>query len=149
MDYVKKEEFEALERRVSKLESPDLPIKKGNRRQSPKEFLLSKNPATAAEAAICLIYFNEGVNESPEEGIGPSDLVALFRSAREKTPANASDVLGKCAKKGWIDNIGKKASKGRWVATNTGIDFVENLGGENGRTNQKGSKTGGRNSKGK
>ena len=128
MNYVTKQEFEALESRVAKLEedAPSEPVVQ--KAKSIREFILEKKPKSEADKAICLIYYYEIIKKNIQDGISTGDLKLAFREARERVPTNPSDVLSKCAKKGWIDKADEKDNKNRWIITNTGIAYVEQLG---------------------
>lgn len=95
------------------------------RKQSAKEFLLTKSPRSEVQKALLLAYFLE-----QEEGLtsfNVPDLEAAFRSAREKLPKNMNDVVNKNIAHGFLmEAKGKKDSKKAWQLTSTGERFVEN-----------------------
>ena len=122
MEYVTKQEFEALKERVAKLESANHSKVRAPMPQSAREFILKKVPKGAANKAICLIYF-----KNPEEGITSGELKQVFREARETPPKNIPDALHKCAAKGWIAQDSKRDGKKIWKLTNTGMQYVEKL----------------------
>ena len=124
MEYVTKQEFEALKERVAKLESANHSKVKVPMPKSIREFILEKGPKSAAKKAICLIYYKDS-----EEGITSGELKQAFREARETPPNNIPDALCRCADKGWIVQDDKKRDgKNIWRLTNTGIKYVEGLG---------------------
>ena len=126
METVTKKEFAALEKRVAKLEGADSSNQDLRRPKSIREFILEKEAKSETDKAVCLMSFLEEV-EKVEEGISSSDLTEAFKKAREKMPVNVSEVLAKCAKKSWIDQVGKDGRKKKWRLTNTGIKYVKEL----------------------
>ena len=129
MSYVTKQEFDALEKRVAKLENS------GSSRQNPrnrqttiKEFILSKTRKSGVDTAICLLYFIEEFRGHGEEGITSDDIKEAFKEAREKSPKNIPDTLAKCANKGWIFNDDNENNRYRWKLTNMGAEYVNKLG---------------------
>lgn len=128
MNYVTKEEFEALKKRVAKLEGSGSSLKRSPRRQvSIREFVLDKHRKTDIDKAICLIYFLEEIRGDFEEGISSNDLKSAFREAKERVPKNVSLVLNMCAQKCWINETGNSGRKKLWKITNTGIEYIENI----------------------
>ncbi len=128
MQYVTKQEFEVLENRVAKLEASEPAKRKEERPTSTKEFMLSKKPKSEAAKAVCLIYFFETFQEDTEEGMSSNGLNKAFKDIKEKTPKNSSDVLSRCAAKGWIDKVDNKVRPIKWRLTNTGMAYVNGLG---------------------
>lgn len=118
----------ALEDRVSALEAASRatqtarPVEK---QQSPKEFLMAKAPKSVVEKTLALGYYYEVATGQGAFNI--NDLEALFRAAKEKLPANISDMANKNVKKGHImEDATKKDDKRAWVLTATGERYVEN-----------------------
>lgn len=118
-----------LEERVEKLErqfvNESAVSAAKARKQSAKEFLLTKSPKSEVQKALVLAYFLER-----EEGLmsfNVPDLEAAFRSAREKLPKNMNDVVNKNIAHGFLmEAKEKKDSKKAWQVTSTGERFVEN-----------------------
>lgn len=130
MEFVTREKFEALEKRVSKLESSGLPNKNVRRPESLGEFLSQKSPKDNLEKCICVMYFMEDDGKAWFES---GELADALRGAREIVPANVSTVLARCAKKRWISTDGKKEKgKIKWRLTKTGLEYVERMGQQNG-----------------
>lgn len=118
-----------LEDRVSALEAASRaatqPAKPVEKQQSPKEFLMAKAPKSVVEKTLALGYYHETVTGQGAFNI--SDLEILFRAAKEKLPANMSDMANKNVKKGHImEDAAKKDDKRAWVLTATGDRYVEN-----------------------
>ena len=129
MNYVTKKEFQALVERVDNLESLRSSGKLEKRKQSIREFILEKNAETNIDKCICLLYFLEESGDDFQDGISSGDLKKVFQKAREKVPGNVSDVLQRCAKKGWIDQSGNDDRIKKWKLTNTGVQYVKELSG--------------------
>ena len=131
MEYVTRKEFEALEKRVAKLEASESIKQKVHRLQTPAEFLLEKQPKNFIDKVVCLIYFlEEKENFGEDVSVSSNDVSTVFGKAREKKPKNVSDALSKCAGKGWISEVSQKGKKKLWRLTNTGVQYVEGLGSE-------------------
>jgi len=120
--------LDKLEERVEKLErqfvGESTPNLQRVRKQSAKEFLLTKSLKSEVQRALALAYFLER-----EEGLtafNVADLEAAFRSAREKLPRNMNDVVNKNVAHGYLMEMKeKKDSKKAWQLTSTGERFVE------------------------
>jgi hypothetical protein len=119
----------ALEDRVAALEAVGATAPAASttttKRQSPKEFLMAKAAKSVVEKTLALGYYYEIVTGQGAFNI--SDLETLFRAAKEKLPANMSDMANKNVKKGHImEDADKKDDKRAWVLTRTGEEYVEN-----------------------
>lgn len=94
------------------------------KKQSPKEFLMSKGTKTETQKVLALAYYLERV-----EGVASfnvPDLEAIFRAAREKLPKNMNDAVNKNVSRGFVMGAAdKKDSKKAWQLTATGERFVE------------------------
>lgn len=125
MNYVTKEEFGKLIKRVENLEGVEAPIGQCLKKpQTIQEFLRSAKPKSEVDKAIHLIYFHE-IREGNDGGVKSSDLREMFQKAREKMPNNLPDVLGRCAKRKLISEKSRKGRIINWQITNAGIDYVE------------------------
>lgn len=128
MSYVTKQEFDALEKRVAKLESSDSSRQNTRNRQTTIiEFILEKNRKSGVDTTICLLYFLEEFG-GYGEGVSSENIKEAFKEAREKGPKNISDALAQCAKRGWIFKIDTQDKQLKWKLTNTGAEYVETLG---------------------
>ena len=127
---ITRQEFEALEKRVMELEETYSKNRHigHTRPQSITEFIINKSPVSEIEKAVCLVYFHEEISATYQEGFTSRDLTEGFKEAREKVPGNISDVIGRCAKKGWLSKVGKKENQILWRLTNSGVAFVVKLG---------------------
>jgi hypothetical protein len=95
------------------------------KKQSAKEFLLTKKTTTETQKALALAYYLEHVEGL--ESFNVPDLERVFRTAREKLPANMNDVANKNIARGFLmEAKEKKDSKKAWYLTSTGERFVEN-----------------------
>ncbi len=118
-----------LEDRIAVLESvgrtaPTTTGQSRAKKQSPKEFLIGKAPKSIVEKALALGYYYEVVLGQGAFNI--TDLETLFRTAKEKLPANMNDTANKNVKRGLImEDASKKDDKRAWVLTATGEKYVE------------------------
>lgn len=111
----------ALERRF---DSGALPVAVVGKKQSAKEFLLTKSLSSETQKVLALAYFAE--REDGLTSFNVSDLEAIFRAAREKLPKNMNDAVNKNVARGFImEAAEKKDSKKAWQLTSTGERFVE------------------------
>lgn len=96
----------------------------GQKKQSAKEFLLSKTVNAETQKVLALAYFLE-----KQEGVASfnvPDLETVFRAAREKLPKNMNDAVNKNVARGFLmEAAEKKDSKKAWQLTSTGERFVE------------------------
>jgi hypothetical protein len=94
------------------------------RKQSAKEFLLTKSIKADTQKVLALAYFLE-----QEEGLASfnvPDLERAFRAAREKLPTNLNDAVNKNIARGFLmEAKEKKDSKKAWHLTSTGERFVQ------------------------
>jgi hypothetical protein len=118
-----------LETRVKALEKrfehngTDSPVR--GKKQSAKEFLLTKKITAETQKALALTYYLEHVEGL--ESFNVPDLERAFRAAREKLPANMNDVVNKNIGRGFLmEAREKKDSKKAWYLTSSGERFVEN-----------------------
>ena len=126
-------DFEArlrdLEGRVGALEkllsSPGISPASKLKKQSAREFLITKNASSESLKVLVFAYFleqNDGL-----QSFNVSDLDAAFRSAREAPPKNLNDAVNKCVARGFLmEAREKKDAKKAWQLTSTGERFVEN-----------------------
>ena len=130
--HISREEFDALAQRVAKLEAKAPKLRQvAKKPQSVREFILEKSPKSQVEMCVCFMYFRDEI-QGDDTGFGVAQATKYFVEARERVPQNVADALGKCAKKGWITEAkaADRASGNKyWRITNTGIDYVEKLGG--------------------
>jgi len=111
----------ALEKRF---EGGALPAAVAGKKQSAKEFLLTKSLSSETQKVLALAYFAE--REDGLASFNVSDLEAIFRAAREKLPKNMNDAVNKNVARGFImEAAEKKDSKKAWQLTSTGERFVE------------------------
>jgi hypothetical protein len=95
------------------------------KKQSAREFLLTKKISTETQKALALAYYLEHVEGL--ESFNVPDLEKAFRAAREKLPANMNDVVNKNIARGFLMGANeKKDSKKTWYLTSTGERVVEN-----------------------
>ena len=129
MEYITEEQFKKLEERVNNIEKKidSSPEKLNKRPKSITEFLKEKDIEGDVVKTLCIAYFIEIKNGN--EGVTSGDVKDGFQKARYKAPGNIPDYLSKCGKRGFMQEKNeKKDNKKLWTLTNTGIDYVENLG---------------------
>jgi hypothetical protein len=118
-----------LEVRVAELERllSSRPSVRQVKPMSPREFLNSKGVASGARKALLLSFYWETV-----EGKGPftvRELDSVYRAAKEKLPANLSDMILKNAAKGFIMEAPRTNDRlKKWTLTSSGEQEAE---GEN------------------
>ncbi|MDP2703851.1 MAG: hypothetical protein Q8P01_01365 [bacterium] len=125
------QKVDELERRVTKLEaghsSPhsDSSANPKKKKISPQEFLATKDAHTEVKKVLVFAYYLEHIEGF--ESFNATDLVSIFRSAKEKPPKNINDVINKNINPGKfiMDAAGKKDDKKAWVLTSTGEKHVE------------------------
>lgn len=112
----------ALEKRFEAAGAPtQVAIQK---KQSAKEFLLSKKVAADTQKVVALAYFLEKLEGL--DSFNVPDLETVFRAAREKLPKNMNDAVNKNVARGFLMEANqKKDSKKAWQLTSTGERFVE------------------------
>jgi len=95
-----------------------------SKKQSAKEFLISKNVSVETQKVLALAYYLE--RASGITSFNVPDLESVFRAAREKLPKNMNDAVNKNVSRGFImEAAEKKDSKKAWQLTVTGERFVE------------------------
>lgn len=118
--------IEQAEARIEKLEKlfAGTPSLGATKKQSAKEFLMTKQVKTDTQKVVALAYFLE--NQERLTSFNVSDLEAIFRSAREKLPKNMNDAVNKNIARGFLMEASeRKNSKKAWHLTATGEKFVE------------------------
>lgn len=96
------------------------------KKQSAKEFLLTKNISGDVQKTLILAYYLEHVEGL--ESFNVPDLEKIFQLAKEKKPSNLNDMVNKNISSGYImDFAEKKDSKKAWTLTSSGEKFVETL----------------------
>jgi hypothetical protein len=118
-----------LEQRVAKLEKQmggaPSPRVAGNKKQSAKEFLMSKVVKSETQKVLALGYFLERMEAKPSFNV--PDLETAFRAAKERLPKNMNDAVNKNIARGFLmEAEEKKDSKKAWYLTSTGERHVEN-----------------------
>ncbi len=94
------------------------------KKQSAKEFLMSKDIGTETQKVLALAYYLERAEGLPSFNV--PDLETVFRAAREKLPKNMNDAVNKNVARGFVmEAVEKKGGKKAWVLTATGERFVE------------------------
>lgn len=94
------------------------------KKQSAKEFLLSKTISADTQKVLALAYFLEKYEGLASFNV--PDLEGVFRAARERLPKNMNDAVNKNVARGFLmEAAEKKDSKKAWILTSTGERFVE------------------------
>jgi hypothetical protein len=97
----------------------------GAKKQSVKEFIISKKPGDDVQKTLVIGYFLE--NNEGMESFNVKDIETTFRKAKEQVPKNLNDKVYKNIQKGYMmDAEEKKNDKKAWVLTSSGEQFVEN-----------------------
>lgn len=120
--------IDELEKRVEKLEKllaePGTAVAIRSKKQSVKEFLMTKTIKSDTQKVIALGYFLEHIEGMSSFNV--ADLEAVFRAAKEKLPKNMNDAVNKNIAKGFIMGAeDKKDSKKAWYLTSTGEKYIE------------------------
>ncbi|MBS3092859.1 hypothetical protein J4466_05575 [Candidatus Pacearchaeota archaeon] len=128
------EDFRKLTERVKILEEKSLESEKNqnskkisedNKKQSIKEFILSKKPKDDVQKTLSIFYYLE--NNENLESVCIKDIERGFREAKESVPKNINDKVAKNICKGLIMNVKEqKGNNKAWVLTNSGEKSVEN-----------------------
>lgn len=118
-----------LEKRVSQLEKrfagTPAPRAISGKKQSAKEFLITKSVKSETQRVLALGYFLERVEGMASFNV--PDLETTFRSAKEKLPKNMNDAVNKNITRGFLmEAETKKDAKKAWYLTSTGERYVEN-----------------------
>lgn len=113
------------EARLSALEKGSAPPKPpiGNKKQSIKEFIISKKPKDETAMTLAIGYFLEKFED--KETFNVRDLEDGFRRAKEKVPGNINDKVNKNIAAGHMMDSPKKDGLKSWTLTNSGEKFVE------------------------
>lgn len=112
----------ALEKRFEAVGAPTQVTTQ--KKQSAKEFLLSKKISADTQKVVALAYFLE--KQEGLDSFNVPDLETVFRAAREKLPKNMNDAVNKNVARGFLmEAEQKKDSKKAWQLTSTGERFVE------------------------
>jgi hypothetical protein len=120
--------IQELEGRVEKLEQlfsiPGNVSAAKQKKQSVKEFLMTKTLKSDIQKVAALAYFIEHIEKSAS--FNTADLEVAFRAAKEKLPTNMNDAVNKNIAKGFLmEAEERKDSKKAWCLTSTGEHHVE------------------------
>lgn len=86
---------------------------------------MTKEIRTDTQKVLALGYFLEYIEGM--ESFNVSDLEAVFRAAKEKSPANMNDAVNKNTKRGFLmEAAEKKNGTKAWCLTSTGERHLEN-----------------------
>lgn len=124
-----KEKIAELETRIKKLEdalfsTEGVKTSAGGKKMSPNEFLRTKAIDTGTQKVLVLGYYLEKTDGMPS--FNATDIEAIFRSAKEKLPANINDLVNSNVKRAFMDEAKeKKDGKKAWYLTSTGENYVE------------------------
>ena len=87
------------------------------------EFLAQRNISTETGRVVAILYhqFHNGQESSTR-----AEILEAYSAARTRRPANLSDVIGRCIRKGHvIEAPEKKDSQKAWQITQPGERYVE------------------------
>ena len=124
-----KEKIVELEVRIKKLEdtlfsADGVKTSAGGKKMSANEFLRTKEIDTDTQKVLVLCYYLEKTESMPS--FNATDVEAIFRSAKEKLPANINDLVNSNVKRAFMDEAKeKKDGKKAWYLTSTGENYVE------------------------
>lgn len=120
-----KKRLEDHEKRISELETPlQTRPERVQKKESIKEFLLTKKPNGYAKKVLAVGYYLE--NYEGYTCFNIKDLESWFRSAKEPLPKNMNDTVNGNISQGYIMEAGsEKDSITAWVLTKTGEEYVE------------------------
>ena len=124
-----KEKIVELEVRIKKLEdtlfsADGVKTSAGGKKMSANEFLRTKEIDTGTQKVLVLGYYLEKTEGMPS--FNATDIEAIFRSAKEKLPANINDLVNSNVKRAFMDEAKeKKDGKKAWYLTSTGENYVE------------------------
>lgn len=123
------ERVEELERRVRKLETQETKQQNSDGREDKPvalaEFKQDFETETYADKATVVSRYLE--KHEDKEGFTSDDLKDAFKKCKWKRPANMSDIVSKAAGKDLFMEIGEQDGKKKWMLTETGEDYVEDL----------------------
>ena len=112
-----------IENLEKKMEGPILAPVIRKREVSAKEFLMERDVKSEPQKVLVLGYYLETVKNMPNFNV--SDLETVFRSAKEKLPANMNDAVNRNIKRGLImEAAEKKDAKKAWYLTSSGERMV-------------------------
>lgn len=114
-----KERVSALETKIQ--EDPDVVSKSMDLSTFVQEF----DPNTHNERAIAIAYYLE--NYESQDKFTRNDIEKSYKRCRINLPANMSDVLASCEKKGWIMREGKDGNVNIRKLTMNGLKMVEEV----------------------
>lgn len=118
------------EERIRKLEGNTNNVSKpesssGKKQMSLTEFILEKKLSDALQLTVSFAYYLEKFES--QDSFNIADMQNCFKRARETIPANISDKINQCIKKGWIaEHREKKDNMKSFYITNKGVLAVEN-----------------------
>lgn len=118
-----------LEARIKKIEDvlssgDTINVPSGRKKVSAKEFLMTKKIDTDTQKVLILGNYLEKTEGM--KSFNATDIETIFRSAKEKLPANINDAVNKNVNRGFImEAEEKKDGKKAWYLTSTGENYVE------------------------
>ena len=124
-----KEKILELELRIKKLEdamfsADSVKTSTIGKKMSANEFLKTKEIETGTQKVLVLGYYLEKTDGMPF--FNATDIEAIFRSAKEKLPANINDLVNSNVKRAYMDEAKeKKDGKKAWYLTSTGENYVD------------------------
>ncbi len=124
-----KEKIVELETRIKKLEdtlfsADSVKTPASGKKISANEFLRTKEIETGTQKVLVLGYYLEKTEGM--SSFNATDLEAIFRSAKEKLPANINDLVNSNVKRAFMDEAKEKRDgKKAWYLTSTGENYVE------------------------
>lgn len=94
------------------------------KKQSIKEFALSKSPKDDTQKVLLVGYYLE--KNERFSSFNVKDLEDGFQNSKEKAPGNINDRVNSLIRQGFMMKAkGKKDNKAAWALTNSGERFVD------------------------
>lgn len=89
------------------------------------EFLASKKPESHIDRVLLVAYYYQHSRNEPTTRAELSDAYTIARMSR---PQNLSDIIGKCARKGYLtEYLPGKEDKRAWQITQTGEKYLQEV----------------------
>jgi hypothetical protein len=94
---------------------------------SANELLARLSKRSHNDRFVALVWYS--LAQGAIDGITTDEILAIYSSARDKKPANPSDVVSTCIKRGLLIES-KRENQKTWQITRTGEDYAAKLWAE-------------------
>ncbi len=125
---ITKEDFDALVKRVAAIESQmsSSEVKSSIKKNlSKREIFLQYSLESDVEKCLAIMSILD--NENSKDGFDLKAIQESYKTVKEKTPGNPSDVIARLHKKGFVDVISGKHRNRMYSLTNTGLEALAEL----------------------